>query len=662
MPLMLLVVLGALVRFDFMNATQFTIDGDEAIVGLMGKHILDGKGVPTFYYGQHYMGSLEAIMASVYFLLFGLSPVTLQLVPLTWSLALILVVYLLGKSLSGQRAGLVAALLVALPPPALIIWSTKARGGFIEIVVIGALALLYTVRWLQTSPGRLRYPLAIGLLLGLGWWVNNQIAYFIAPIGIFSLCHLFSRDARSRLSLREWLARAVKIVVTGMAAFLFGGLSYWIYNIRRNFPSAGMFGISTWDQVREHLHGFWDTALPILLGARRFWHKESTFPGAENIACVLYILPIVVLTIVRAPFILRLLVGRPDRERPIELVLLFCVSCCLIFAISSYGWLVQAPRYLLPLYVGIFVLVGVATDYLANRSKLAGALLVIALLAFNGTTAYGRGRAVSGEPVVFAGQRVARSHTALVEALNQLGITKIRTNYWIGYRLAFETAEKITFVMLGEPTQVRIPEYQDSGTVPHRLLPLVLVPSEVTIVKPALKRLGISFLEAPAGDYRILYNLREMYAAAPELPLATIAKVQASVGSAPENAIDGNIETRWGTNTPQSPGQSFRFDLVSPVKVAGFQYNIGKWSNDMPKALSLEFVGKNGERTQMLADREYQGIRQLTWNEEGFVMHFPEIEAQAIVLTQTGRDQIFDWSIADIHLRGNGPGFGDIQK
>lgn len=660
--LILLITLGALVRLDFMSATQFTIDGDEAIVGLMGKHILEGRGIPTFYYGQHYMGSLEAIMASFYFLLFGSSPLTLQLVPVTWSLALIPIVYLLGKSVKGPGAGLVAALLTALPPPALIIWSTKARGGFIEIVVIGSLALLCAVRWLQTSPGRLRYPLVIGLLLGLGWWVNNQIAYFIAPIGIFSLYHLFSPDGHTRLSLRNWLTRTVKIAVTGVAAFLCGGVPYWIYNIRRNFPSAGMFGISTWDQFREHLRGFWDTALPILLGAQRFWHKEATFRGAESIACLLYLLPIVVLMIARTPSILRLLLGRPDRRQPIELVLLFSVSCCLIFAISSYGWLVQAPRYLLPMYVGIFLLVGIAAEYLAQRSQLAGALLVVALVIFNGATAYGKGRAVSGEPVVFAGQRVARSHTALVEALDKLGITRIRTNYWIGYRLAFETGEKITFAMLGEPTQVRIPEYQDSGGVPHRLLPLVLVPSEVTIVKPALKRLGISFQEASAGDYRILYNLQEVFAAAPELPISTIAKVQASVGSAPENAIDGKIDTRWGTSAPQSPGQSFRIDLAAPVQVAGFQYDIGRWSNDMPKALSLEFVRKNGERTQLLTDREYQGIRHLSWNEESFVMHFPEMDTQAIILTQTGRDQIFDWSIADIHLSGSESPLGDTRK
>jgi len=62
--IVLLMALAAFIRLDFMGASQWSIDSDEAIVGLMGKHILEGRGIPTFYYGQHYMGSLEAILAS----------------------------------------------------------------------------------------------------------------------------------------------------------------------------------------------------------------------------------------------------------------------------------------------------------------------------------------------------------------------------------------------------------------------------------------------------------------------------------------------------------------------------------------------------------------------------------------------------------------------
>lgn len=39
----------------------------------------------------------------------------------------------------------------------------------------------------------------------------------------------------------------------------------------------------------------------------------------------------------------------------------------------------------------------------------------------------------------------------------------IRTNYWIGYRLAFETEERVRFVVFQEPGQVRLPDYEEQG-------------------------------------------------------------------------------------------------------------------------------------------------------------------------------------------------------
>ena len=177
-------MLAFLLRFDFMRAGGFVIDSDEAIVGLMAQHIVAGGAVPTFYYGQHYMGSLEPLCAAVIFYLFGSSDFTLQLTPLIFSLVLIVLVYQLGCEVGGIVAGRVAALLCAFPPVALVVWSYKARGGFIELLVLGAWAMLALLRWLKADPPNLRAPVLISLLLGLGWWVNNQIIYFIAPIGV----------------------------------------------------------------------------------------------------------------------------------------------------------------------------------------------------------------------------------------------------------------------------------------------------------------------------------------------------------------------------------------------------------------------------------------------------------------------------------------------
>ncbi len=49
---------------------SFPFNADEAIVALMGRHILKGK-FPIFFYGQAYMGSLDAFLVAFSFLIFG---------------------------------------------------------------------------------------------------------------------------------------------------------------------------------------------------------------------------------------------------------------------------------------------------------------------------------------------------------------------------------------------------------------------------------------------------------------------------------------------------------------------------------------------------------------------------------------------------------------
>jgi hypothetical protein len=651
----LLVIAGLLVRLDFMRAAQFTIDGDEAIVGLMGKHIIEGRGIPTFYYGQHYMGSLEAIMASLSFWLFGISPFTLQLVPLVWSLALIPVMYLLGRSIVSRVAGLVAASLVALPAPALIVWSSKARGGFIEVVVLGAIALLIMIAWIRDHPERLRYPLTLGLVLGLGWWVNNQIVYFIVPVSIYALMHSLSRSMRlvrardGKSTTVGWERGVARIVAVGTLGFFVGGFPYWAYNIRNGFPSFGMFSVAKGDGILEHLSGLFETALPMIVGAQRFWQKNPVFPGAQFLALALYGLPFLALVWMRRRELVGLFLGNLDRRQPIELVLLFCVTCCVVFSASSFGWLVQAPRYLLPLYVGLYLVVATVCALLFARERRLGAVYLVALLCFQlAASCYG-GRAITGEPVVFGGQRVARDHEPLIAALDMLGIRHVRTNYWIGYRLAFETEERVTFSVLGEPDEVRIPEYEQEVTVAPAVVPLVLVQAEANLVKPALQRQGFAFSEMRAGEYTVLYDIKELFRLGVPLNVSQGRDLaEAPSGLNPWAALDGDILSRWGSAKPQEPGQVFSLTLGEPKVISAIQYKVGQWRGDLPRELKVELEDEHGQRSVVLSPMEWRGLRHITLREGDFTLRFLPRSVQKIILSQQGSDRVVDWSIAEL--------------
>ena len=111
----LTLLLACCYRFDFLIASDFRIDADEGIVGLMAKHILDGAEIPVFYYGQHYMGSLEALLVAGAFKIFGVTSFALKIVPLLFSLLFICLVYLTAHAISGKLAARIAALICAVP-------------------------------------------------------------------------------------------------------------------------------------------------------------------------------------------------------------------------------------------------------------------------------------------------------------------------------------------------------------------------------------------------------------------------------------------------------------------------------------------------------------------------------------------------------------------
>ncbi len=639
-----LIVIAALLRWDFMRGGNYVIDADEAIVGLMGKHILEGQPIPTFYYGQHYMGSLEGICASLMFGAFGISSVTLQLVPLSFSLLLVYLMYVLGRAVGGIAVGRITALLYAVPPASLVVWSFKARGGFIELLVLGALAMLFTVRWLKKPTSNLLYPSLIWLTLGVGWWVNNQIIYFLFPIGVFGAIKSLSTIRAGRLSMKQ----ATTLAVVSIVAFFVGSSPYWIYNIKRGFPSLGMFGFAPLSDMGEHFSGLFANALPIIFGAMRMWTDTPVYALAPYLVWLVYGGLAVLIVMARRRQLRELCKGSLDRIETLELFIVFVPFCCLVFAVSSFGWLSQAPRYLLPMYVGLFVLCGWAVRYIGRSSRVAAGGLLAVLLGLNLASCYVGGRAVPGEPIVFDGQRVSRDHSEIVGLLEKLGVTRIRTNYWIGYRIAFETNERVTFLVFEAPKQVRIPDYENLADPRDRfLIPLLLVPAERDRYVPALIKLGYSFKEATASGYHLLYDIKHDTSGGVDLPVTAIKDVRAWGNNDPKTGIDGDLSTRWGTGGHQRDGQSFVVEFVAPTMISQIGYDSGSWSQDFPRGLRIDVQRDDGSVVTVLNPDEYGQVMALS--EVGELrLPISPVKARSVSLVQTGYHPILDWSIAEI--------------
>src|SRR5882762_10607040 len=73
-------VLIAAARFAILLMSQTHVHSDEAIIGLMGKHILEGRYFPFYMYGQAYNAGAawEAYLAAIAFAFFGVSVISLK--------------------------------------------------------------------------------------------------------------------------------------------------------------------------------------------------------------------------------------------------------------------------------------------------------------------------------------------------------------------------------------------------------------------------------------------------------------------------------------------------------------------------------------------------------------------------------------------------------
>ncbi|MGZ3602959.1 MAG: DUF423 domain-containing protein, partial [Ktedonobacterales bacterium] len=105
------------------------LDSDEAIIGLMARHILLRGEHPIFFYGQYYLGPLQAYAAALMFAIFGSSQLTLRLVVLPLTIGFFAAMYALGRAAYGRAVGLLVLTWLALGPPYATLRELVAVGG-----------------------------------------------------------------------------------------------------------------------------------------------------------------------------------------------------------------------------------------------------------------------------------------------------------------------------------------------------------------------------------------------------------------------------------------------------------------------------------------------------------------------------------------------------
>jgi hypothetical protein len=216
-----LFILIAAARFAILLASQTHVHSDEAIIGLMGKHILERRYFPFYMYGQAYNAGAawEAYLAAISFAFFGVGVISLKSCIVGLSLLCLFLFYCMCQALYDQRTAFLATIVFALTP-SLLKWQFQVRGYSWYFLSIPLLTILFLS--IQSTPNR-RWPLfllfgaisglsvcslELGIAFNLALWVlilirrslsfkNALIALagFIAgysPAIVFNLTHHFA--------------------------------------------------------------------------------------------------------------------------------------------------------------------------------------------------------------------------------------------------------------------------------------------------------------------------------------------------------------------------------------------------------------------------------------------------------------------------------------
>ncbi|HVG83316.1 MAG TPA: hypothetical protein VM820_02320 [Vicinamibacterales bacterium] len=197
-----LVLLAAVVLRGvfFLRFDESYFDSDQAIVGLMAKHLLEGRAFPLFFYGQEYMLGVESWVMAPVFAVFGPSVFALRLTMVLLNAVTTLTLWWLlvrDARLHPWLAALAAAPF-ALAPFITAAHLVEAQGGNVEPF------LWVLVAWLLRDK-----PLGLGAAMAIAF-LHREFSLYALP----ALLLLQLAEARGRLAplIRPWALTAFAFV------------------------------------------------------------------------------------------------------------------------------------------------------------------------------------------------------------------------------------------------------------------------------------------------------------------------------------------------------------------------------------------------------------------------------------------------------------------
>ncbi len=423
----------------FVVHPTLTFDADQAVVGLMAKHIAEGRAWPVHQYALTYVVEVTAYLAAPFMWLFGPTMAALRLPLLLMNVGVgVGLVALVVRAGVRPAVALAASLPVVVAAPGTSAALTDALGMTVE-----PLAFVLALWWLRDR------PVAFGIVAALGFRVREFAAYGVAAV---LLADAVSGRLFGRAALRHWLLVAIG------AAGLFGALAGLV---RFETPRGPGTWVDETGSGLETLSGAfcfdpsWAARNVADLGVRYLGLlygaavmpvedaivRSDSHQGAPGLWLLLGV-TLLLMTVRAAVALPRLWADRRDGRVQLGLFLAAVgAQAVLVYAVSRCGPLSALTlRYAL---LGLFLPTGIALLFLhvEGRPRVrAAALAVFVLLAAVSLRDHARLlREEATSPQV-------ANRVLLADALEREGIRYAYADYWTAYYVSFITEERVLVV------------------------------------------------------------------------------------------------------------------------------------------------------------------------------------------------------------------------
>ena len=227
--LSIVIVVFLLIRIAALFASQQYVDGDRALTGIVAKHIME-KGIrPFYFYGEHYAGSqtIVAYIASLFFMLFGISSFSLHLTDIFLALIFVAVTYYVVRKIFNKRIALITSFLLAIPIPVFLI--SDVRYGSNSVALVFNTLFVYTFYQIFFNNQKTTKNFVfLGIIAGISYYIGE---YILILLFVFLLFWYFQNK-------KFFLTRKFFIF---LASFIIGLLPVIHYNLAHNFANLKQF-------------------------------------------------------------------------------------------------------------------------------------------------------------------------------------------------------------------------------------------------------------------------------------------------------------------------------------------------------------------------------------------------------------------------------------